>query len=124
MQSFVVALLATLPAVIVAAPTPAGSIDANMAVNIPPACGVCDGFGAGCLAACIAGGPLDPICDVCAGPAIGTCLSVSESVNLPGLAEQQPTNIIVPQPKLIKEMAVKPRALVNMSALFRQLTLV
>lgn len=47
------------------------------AIDIPPACGVCDAFGAGCLAACVAGGPIDPLCDVCAGPAIGTCLTVS-----------------------------------------------
>ncbi|KAK0387784.1 hypothetical protein NLU13_4029 [Sarocladium strictum] len=42
--------------------------------DIPAACGVCDAFGAACVAACIAGGPADPLCDICAGPAIGTCL--------------------------------------------------
>lgn len=47
------------------------------AIDIPPACGVCDAFGIGCIAACVAGGPIDPLCDICAGPAIGTCLTVS-----------------------------------------------
>jgi len=57
------------------APKNTKAIDVNKAVDIPPACTVCDAFGAGCIAACIAGGPIDPICDICAGPAIGTCLN-------------------------------------------------
>jgi TPP-dependent indolepyruvate ferredoxin oxidoreductase alpha subunit len=52
---------------------------AKINVDIPPNCKICDSFGLGCVAACIAGGPIDPICDICAGPSIAACLQVCPS---------------------------------------------
>lgn len=75
--ALVASLTAAAPAMFNATATAAVKIDLNKAINIPPICLVCDGFGAGCVAACIAGGLFDPICDICAGPAIETCLTVS-----------------------------------------------
>ena len=57
----------------------ASAAPATPLVTVPGVCKVCDGFGIACIAACIAGGPVDPICDLCAGPTIGTCLGVSGS---------------------------------------------
>jgi hypothetical protein len=45
-------------------------------VSIPPVCVVCDVLGV----ACVAGGPLDPLCVACAGQAeteVVACLTVS-----------------------------------------------
>ncbi|KAM7201544.1 hypothetical protein V8F20_004772 [Naviculisporaceae sp. PSN 640] len=47
---------------------------AHIEVSIPPNCKICDTFGLACVAACLAGGPLEPLCDICAGPSIGACL--------------------------------------------------
>jgi hypothetical protein len=41
------------------------------------ACTVCDDLGPACIAACIAGGPFDPVCDFCATPEIWECINVS-----------------------------------------------
>ncbi|EQL02436.1 hypothetical protein OCS_01848 [Ophiocordyceps sinensis CO18] len=38
---------------------------------------VCEGIVGGCTVACFLGGPLDPFCDACVAPAIGTCAAVS-----------------------------------------------
>ncbi|KAI1846711.1 hypothetical protein JX265_008985 [Neoarthrinium moseri] len=50
--------------------SPATDVQFVQAVSIPPECVVCDGFGLACVAACLAGGPLDPLCDICAGASI------------------------------------------------------
>ncbi|KAM7183380.1 hypothetical protein V8F33_013618 [Rhypophila sp. PSN 637] len=47
---------------------------AEIHIIIADVCTVCNYFGLACIAACIAGGPIDPLCDICAGPAIGACL--------------------------------------------------
>ncbi|KIN00602.1 hypothetical protein OIDMADRAFT_55183 [Oidiodendron maius Zn] len=44
-------------------------------ITIPPSCAICDGVGGPCLAACLAGGPADPLCDICAGPEIWECIT-------------------------------------------------
>lgn len=54
---------------------------ARVDVTIPPNCKICDSFGLACVAACLAGGPLDPLCDICAGPSIGACLQVCQVNN-------------------------------------------
>jgi hypothetical protein len=70
---------------------------AATAQSIPPACAICDGLGAACIAACIAGGPLDPLCDICAGPSIGECLAVSEVFHVSKDAISIDTTSIVSQ---------------------------
>lgn len=50
--------------------------------DIPVACKVCDLVGGPCLAACIAGGPADPFCDICAGPEVWECITVRDFVEL------------------------------------------
>lgn len=40
------------------------------------ACTVCDAIGGPCIAACVAGGPADPVCDFCATPEIWECINV------------------------------------------------
>jgi hypothetical protein len=49
-------------------------------VSIPPACTVCDVLGVACVAFCVAGGPVDPLCLACAAGAeaeVILCLTVS-----------------------------------------------
>lgn len=56
-------------------------------LSIPPACTVCDALGVACVAACLAGGPADPLCDICAGGALGIvtqCLTVRDLFHILG----------------------------------------
>jgi hypothetical protein len=69
------ALLTGVPIAIAAPnPLPAQSISD---INIPTSCKVCDEVGGPCLVACYFGGPLDPLCDICAGAEIWECITVS-----------------------------------------------
>jgi hypothetical protein len=51
------------------------------AISIPPECAICDVVGIACIAACLAGGPIDPLCDLCAGVTLDKCLDVSDSLS-------------------------------------------
>ena len=75
MKSSFFAIIAVATASLVsAAPSPAQN---SALVTVPPSCVICDGIAIPCIAACIAGGPADPLCDFCAGPEIWQCLTVS-----------------------------------------------
>ncbi|KAF4581094.1 hypothetical protein GQ602_007231 [Ophiocordyceps camponoti-floridani] len=52
----------------------AGLTYSNVLASIETCTAVCSGMGAACLAACALGGPIDPFCDICAGPTIDACL--------------------------------------------------
>ncbi|PHH93300.1 hypothetical protein CDD83_7999 [Cordyceps sp. RAO-2017] len=44
------------------------------AIDESSKCGaLCGGLVGGCVVACLFGGPLDPVCDACAVPSIGSC---------------------------------------------------
>lgn len=102
MKSFAV-LIATTLALASAAPAtvaretssivvadPGSALGAKINLSIPPSCAVCDSLGLGCVAACLAGGPADPLCDICAGGALGIvtqCLTVRKKNCLHRIAE-------------------------------------
>lgn len=63
-------------ALVSAAPTEEAR-SVNSLLQSRDACSICDGIGPSCIAACIAGGEFDPVCDFCAPGEIWECIDVS-----------------------------------------------
>jgi hypothetical protein len=57
------------------------------AIDIPPECGICDIVGIACIAACIAGGVINPLCAICAGVTLDKCLEVSSVAACSGMKQ-------------------------------------